>query len=209
MHARAHARSPAQITHTHTPYARMPPHTHARTHTLPQAAARRIMARAEEDRATGASSGPPRGAATDKLSAVPNVEIAEVFATRASFVLACAFTYVRPFRHPNSRSHQGKWKYVQITISAEGKRKNIVRSFRGLKFHAQNYDQAAARLRPLGIRCSVVGGGRIELSHRDRNCKVYGYSKTFGRAAGCNEASANLIRGAYPDYSVTWSDGGY
>ena len=38
---------------------------------------------------------------------------------------------------------------------------------------------------------------------------VYGYSKTFGRSAGCNEHSAALIGEALPECKVTWSDKGY
>ena len=39
--------------------------------------------------------------------------------------------------------------------------------------------------------------------------QVYGYSKTFGRSPGCNEATAEMIRGALPGYRVDWSDEGY
>jgi len=38
---------------------------------------------------------------------------------------------------------------------------------------------------------------------------VYGYSKTFGRCAGCNEQSANILERAYPGFKIDWSDEGY
>ena len=76
----------------------------------------------------------------------------------------------------------------------------------------------AEEIRPAGLNGSVVGGGRIECSGGGGgggggggNCMVniYGYSKTFGRAAGCNEASCAIGKEAYPEWRVSWSDDGY
>mmetsp|Transcript_16459 Transcript_16459/g.38440 ORF Transcript_16459/g.38440 Transcript_16459/m.38440 type:complete len:101 (+) Transcript_16459:725-1027(+) len=89
------------------------------------------------------------------------------------------------------------------------RRKTIVRSYAGLRYHAENYERAADELQQMGVKCTVVGGGRIDMSHSERKVSVYGYSKTFGRAKGCNEKSAGLIREALPTYDVTWSDKGY
>ena len=72
------------------------------------------------------------------------------------------------------------------------------------------YDHAMHALRPLGISGKVVGGGRIAYNPGARTVEVYGYSKSFGRAVGCNERSAEIIRRNFPDdYKVTWSDDGY
>ena len=54
-----------------------------------------------------------------------------------------------------------------------------------------------------------VGGGRIKRDDASKTISVYGYSKTFGRSPGCNEATAEMIRAALPGYRVDWSDEGY
>ena len=79
----------------------------------------------------------------------------------------------------------------------------------GLKYHAENYDVTAAPLKALGIHVRVVGGGRIKRDDAAKTISVYGYSKTFGRSPGCNEATAEMIRAALPGYRVDWSDEGY
>ena len=58
-----------------------------------------------------------------------------------------------------------------------------MRSYAGLRFHAENYDRAADELQNMGVKCTVVGGGRIDMSHQNKAASVFGYSKTFGRAA--------------------------
>eukprot|EP01043_Picozoa_sp_COSAG02_P013706 COSAG02_NODE_553_length_20425_cov_17.986372_15_plen_113_part_00 len=104
----------------------------------------------------------------------------------------------------------GKWKYVQIELfDGGGATKRVVRSFTGHKFHADMFEKAMQELEPLGLRGVVVGGGRIEYDTAAMTVQVYGYSKTFGRAAGCNELSASLITQALPECTVTWSDKGY
>ena len=60
-----------------------------------------------------------------------------------------------------------------------------------------------------GAKGRVIGGGRIVYDPSARTVSVYGYSKTFGRAKGCNEHSAGLIEAAMPDCTVSWSDKGY
>ena len=55
----------------------------------------------------------------------------------------------------------------------------------------------------------VIGGGRIEYYPKKKTVSIYGYSKTFGRAKGCNERSAEIVRRSFPDYNVTWSDDVY
>ena len=104
----------------------------------------------------------------------------------------------------------GKWKYVQIELrGSDGATKRIVRSFAGRKFHADMFEKAMQELEPLGLRGGVIGGGRIEYDTTAKTVNVYGYSKTFGRAAGCNELSASLISQTMPECKVTWSDDGY
>ena len=104
----------------------------------------------------------------------------------------------------------GKWKFVAIDLrDASGATKRVVRSFAGKKFHADNFQQAMVELEPLGLRGKVIGGGRIEYDPADRTVSVYGYSKTFGRSAGCNEHAASLIEQALPECTVSWSDKGY
>ena len=93
-----------------------------------------------------------------------------------------------------------------LECELDGRRRRIVRALQGLKYHAENYDVTAAPLK-FGIRGVVVGGGRIKRDDASKTISVYGYSKTFGRSPGCNEATAEMIRGALPGYRVYWSTG--
>lgn len=111
---------------------------------------------------------------------------------------------------PDVEIAPGTWKYVAVSLRGrDGETKRIVRSYARLKFHGENYEQAMAPLRPLGINGSVLGGGRIRFDPDAATIHVYGYSKTFGRRAGCNEATARQIEAAFSDAEVTWSDRGY
>ena len=66
-----------------------------------------------------------------------------------------------------------------------------------------------AKYLALGVHVRVVGGGRIKRDDAAKTISVYGYSKTFGRSPGCNEATAEMIRAALTGYRVDWSDEGY
>ena len=105
----------------------------------------------------------------------------------------------------------GKWKYVaiELTDSLSGATKRIVRSYEGLSFHAHAFEHAMKEPGAAGSKGRVIGGGRIVYDPSARTVSVYGYSKTFGRAKGCNEHSAGLIEAAMPDCTVSWSDKGY
>lgn len=182
------------------------------------AEAHEILERARkerEDSSMGTSKGQSSstgGGGGSVLDSVPTVDIAQV-QQHTSPQLPC--------QKPTTREHsphgcpasflltQGKWKYVAIDIYFGGDSKRIVRSYAGLSYHPENYDRAMRILAPQGIRGSVVGGGRILYEPTKQEVKVYGYSKSFGRAPGCNERSAELIREAFPDYDVTWTDDGY
>ena len=119
--------------------------------------------------------------------------------------------------------------------------KRVVRSYRGLKSHAENYRVAMQRTRATlaavvtqtrgreaapastaagsgretevesvlrGLSGQVIGGGRITCDHERRVVSVFGYSRTFGRAAGCNKRTAGLIS-THLRYKVAWRDDGY
>ena len=98
--------------------------------------------------------------------------------------------------------------------------KQIVRSVRGAKYHADCYRSAMQRilaenvtaheieLSPGVLSGVVIGGGRIQCDDERKTASVYGYSQTFGRVAGCNKQSAGLIS-THLGYKVQWSDDGY
>merc|ERR1712008_59302 len=101
-------------------------------------------------------------------------------------------------------------KFVTVDLqAADGATKRVVRSYLGLKYHAQNYERLMAQVRPLGISGRVVGGGRISMAAASKTISVYGYSKTYGRAPGCNEATATLLQKVLPDWAISWSDEAY
>ena len=97
--------------------------------------------------------------------------------------------------------------------------KQIVRSVRGAKYHADCYRSAMQRilaenvtfvieLSPGVLSGVVIGGGRIQCDDERKTASVYGYSQTFGRVVGCNKRSAGLIS-THLGYKVQWSDDGY
>ncbi|KAJ1449564.1 Janus/Ocnus family-domain-containing protein [Pelagophyceae sp. CCMP2097] len=125
-------------------------------------------------------------------------------AAESSAVAAAAFDRV-----PAVEVAEGVWKFVLLEIELGGRRRHIVRAIGGVKFHAAVFDRTAALLKPLGARCTVLGGGRIRRNAEKRHVEVYGYSKTFGRAPGANERTAALIAEHLAGYTVEWNDRGY
>jgi len=107
---------------------------------------------------------------------------------------------------------EGKWKYVQIELTAPGEpQKRVVRSAR-VGYHPEVYEltmNSLARSHGPVVRGTVIGGGRIVYDPSARTVDIYGYSKSFGRAKGCNERSAQIVRDNLPGVEVTWSDKGY
>ena len=108
---------------------------------------------------------------------------------------------------------EGKWKYVQIELTCPGEPpKRVVRNTSGLAYHPDMYTAAMDKLESQGltqVEGHVIGGGRIEYYPKDKTVSIYGYSKTFGRAKGCNKRSCEIVKAAFPDHEVTWSDDGY
>lgn len=90
------------------------------------------------------------------------------------------------------------------------RRRQVVRSAR-VSYHPEVYEllmNELCRTHP-SVRGRVVGGGRIKYDAQARTVSIYGYSKSFGRAPGCNERSAKMVSKAMPDAKVEWSDTGY
>ena len=73
------------------------------------------------------------------------------------------------------------------------------------EYHDDVLQEAARRHPALTLRC--VGGGRIKHDAARRTIHVYGFSQAYGRAN--HEAAVEILRAAYPAYSLTWSDDGY
>jgi phosphohistidine phosphatase len=153
------------------------------------------MPRAKFDDVTGAPLNDAARSILQRHSATapaPGAGAAEAFDSLADVVVAA-----------------GTWKFVLLECDVDGRRRRVVRALEGLKYHAENYDVTAAPLKALGIHVRVVGGGRMNRDDAAQTISVYGYSKTFGRSPGCNEATAEMVRAALPGYRVDWSDGGY
>lgn len=105
---------------------------------------------------------------------------------------------------------EGTWKFVLVELTAPGgEQRCVVRSYARLRFHAENYDRLMEGLRPLGIGGKVLGGGRIIKDSEKQTLSVYGYSKTYGRSKGCNQATADILQRANPGWAVTWTNKGY
>nr|CAD7256671.1 unnamed protein product [Timema shepardi]CAD7403348.1 unnamed protein product [Timema poppensis]CAD7569464.1 unnamed protein product [Timema californicum] len=105
----------------------------------------------------------------------------------------------------------GTFKYVLINVfdksSGEEHPKMIVRGFKWAEYHADIYDNTAAKLQKLGLDTECLGGGRIIHDSENKRIKVFGYSIGFGRAD--HELTVGVLKKNYPDYEITWSNEGY
>uniref|UniRef100_A0A0A9ZD48 Sex-regulated protein janus-A n=2 Tax=Lygus hesperus TaxID=30085 RepID=A0A0A9ZD48_LYGHE len=108
---------------------------------------------------------------------------------------------------------EGRFKYVLIRVYAPTTRdgnepsKMVVRGNARGAYHADIYDETMQTLVKLNLDSECVGGGRIEHHPAQKIIKIYGYSQGFGKAD--HEISSELVKKAFPDYNVTWSDEGY
>ncbi|XP_050497908.1 14 kDa phosphohistidine phosphatase-like [Diabrotica virgifera virgifera] len=113
----------------------------------------------------------------------------------------------------------GVFKYILIKLSSaasDGKLvdKLIVRGYAECPFHADINDQVTSDLQKLKSskviqdwRTKVLGGGRIQHDPEDKKILVYGYSQGYGKAD--HQLTVDILKTAYPDYSITYSDEGY
>ena len=120
---------------------------------------------------------------------------------------------------------EGVQKYVLMRLTAEGDgtgagssgggagapaSKLLVWGSCGAAYHNHIYQQAKAQALKKGLRCEVLGGGRIEHHAEAGVISVYGYSAAFGPAP--HEVTAALLRRWYPFYqpdAITISYEGY
>ena len=115
----------------------------------------------------------------------------------------------------------GTYKYVQVQLThptVPGAQLLVVRSYDTCRYHAEVYQRLMRELRAAEATVlvvgRVVGGGRIRFDGDDSptpRAAVWGYSKTFGKTAGCNEKTAAIITREVPRFEnrVEWSDDGY
>ncbi|XP_013149393.1 PREDICTED: 14 kDa phosphohistidine phosphatase-like isoform X2 [Papilio polytes] len=103
----------------------------------------------------------------------------------------------------------GVFKYILINVTDKSKQEEspvtIVRGYAHCNYHSDILDEVESKLQPL--QCEVLGGGRISHDADFKRIKIYGYSQGFGKAD--HEVTANIIKDAYPNYTITISDEGY
>jgi len=121
-------------------------------------------------------------------------------------------------RVPEIVIDRGRHKHVLVELrAANGETRVVLRATAHCAYHANVAAALERECRELGVACAlrVLGGGRIERAdvgdEDGPRVFVFGYSKTFGRAPGCNERAAEMVRrcGAFEGYRVSWSDDGY
>jgi hypothetical protein len=119
----------------------------------------------------------------------------------------------------------GTWKFVLIDLSLDltapggvprTVQRQVVRSVAGAKYHRNVFDASMAELRAAvspRLAGVVVGGGRLEFDAAGKRASVWGYSQSYGRAAGCNQRAAAMVSdsfgGGAAGFAVEWSDEGY
>ncbi|KAJ1522345.1 hypothetical protein ONE63_002637 [Megalurothrips usitatus] len=106
----------------------------------------------------------------------------------------------------------GVFKYVLIKVhkkeeSAGETEKTIVRGYKWASWHADIYEETQGKIEKQGLETECVGGGRIEHKSNEKKLKVYGYSQGYGKAD--HAVTTELLKAAYPDYEITWTDDGY
>lgn len=111
---------------------------------------------------------------------------------------------------PDVQLDAGVFKYVLMRLTdAQGRSKLLCHGSNFASFHDNVYQSVRVPAAKAGLKCEVLGGGRIE-HHPGAVANVYGYSMAFGPAP--HEISAELIRRWYPFYdprSVMTSYEGY
>lgn len=102
---------------------------------------------------------------------------------------------------------QGIFKYVQIKLNYFGESKIVVRGWKGLEYHKQNFEKFCLTEDLNNIDSEPIGGGRIKIDSHSKKIFVYGYSQAYGI---CDHSlSCELLKTQYPDYSYSWSNEGY
>ncbi|CAD6190981.1 unnamed protein product [Caenorhabditis auriculariae] len=103
---------------------------------------------------------------------------------------------------------KGVFKYIliKVTDKATDENKFIVRGDHRHTFHADIFD-ATKEATPKDFKLKCVGGGRINHEDSKKDILVYGYSQGYGQAD--HTISVELLKKAYPDYNVHFSNDGY
>lgn len=101
---------------------------------------------------------------------------------------------------------EGTFKYILL----EGKTPNnikliLVRGYEECPYHSDIYDKTVAELKCKEKDLKCLGGGRIK--REDKKIHVYGYSQGYGKAD--HTITVDLLKKAYSDSEITWSDEGY
>ena len=104
---------------------------------------------------------------------------------------------------------QGIYKYVQIKCNDT----NIfIRGSKDFSYHKEIYKNflQEVELNHLDSKlCTPLGGGRIKKFQNNKKIKIFGYSKTYGRAENQHETTKKILQKYYPDYEITWKNAGY
>jgi phosphohistidine phosphatase len=108
----------------------------------------------------------------------------------------------------------GVFKYIQISVvdsNNENNSKIVVRGYTKYTFHVDNYGDFQQEITELDldklVEYNCLGGGRININEKNKTIKVYGYSKNFGLCD--HQISCNIIRGTFPNYTISWTNEGY
>mmetsp|Transcript_38280 Transcript_38280/g.108507 ORF Transcript_38280/g.108507 Transcript_38280/m.108507 type:complete len:250 (+) Transcript_38280:69-818(+) len=106
---------------------------------------------------------------------------------------------------------EGAFKYVLMKVStASGTSRYLVRGTEGAAYHK---DVALPYMRAYlaqGFQVEILGGGRISHQKDEKKIMLYGFSYGFPWEDGAGHfISCMVCRGAFPGYSVEWSDEGY
>ena len=103
----------------------------------------------------------------------------------------------------------GVYKYIQIRCHNEY---IFIRGTKDFNYHKYIYNEFLNEIKNNNLEvnsCKCVGGGRINKNKKEKKLKIYGYSKTFGRAENQHEITKKILEKYYPEYEITWTNEGY
>eukprot|EP00445_Apocalathium_hangoei_P079108 CAMPEP_0204179024 /NCGR_PEP_ID=MMETSP0361-20130328/49827_1 /ASSEMBLY_ACC=CAM_ASM_000343 /TAXON_ID=268821 /ORGANISM="Scrippsiella Hangoei, Strain SHTV-5" /LENGTH=182 /DNA_ID=CAMNT_0051138235 /DNA_START=211 /DNA_END=756 /DNA_ORIENTATION=+ len=103
---------------------------------------------------------------------------------------------------------EGAFKYVLMKVAtASGTSRYLVRGTEGAAYHK---DVALPYMRAYlaqGFQVEILGGGRISHQKDEKKIMLYGFSYGFPWEDGAGHFISSMVcRGAFPGYSVEWSD---
>uniref|UniRef100_A0A8D0L928 14 kDa phosphohistidine phosphatase n=1 Tax=Sphenodon punctatus TaxID=8508 RepID=A0A8D0L928_SPHPU len=100
----------------------------------------------------------------------------------------------------------GTFKYILVRVQRAGatEHRDIVRGTKAAEFHNHIFEKVNPEMEKLDFECKCLGGGKIDHNSRDKKIRVFGLSTGYGKED--HSVAVDILKKAYNDYEITWSD---